>query len=438
MTTFTAEDVLEKAQECNVKFIRLQFTDIFGALKNIAVTVEELERALAGQIPFDSSVIEGLVGNKESDIYLIPDPTSFTIFPWRPREGAVARLICDVYGPNSQPFDACSRSVLKKLLKEAKQLGYQCQVGAEIEFYLFNLDERGKPTTVTHDEAGYCDLSPVDLGENARRDMVLTLEEMGFDIASSHHEIAPGQHEIYIKEDNALATADKIVTFKFVVRTIAQRHGLHASFMPKPIAKYSGSGMSLHLSLWQGEQNAFYHPENKLQLSEGAYHFMGGIIKHAAAMTAVTNPLVNSYKRLVPCELSPYLAAWSDENRSASIKVPTQREQQTSLVLRNPDPTCNPYLAIAVALKCGLDGIKNGIIPPDRLAENNNCSPGVKPVSLPSNLGEALIALENNDIVADALGKRIFSGYLSAKQKEWNQFQAEVHPWELKQYLTYY
>ncbi|MBM7856155.1 glutamine synthetase [Desulfohalotomaculum tongense] len=438
MRTFTAQDVLEKAQEYNVKFIRLQFTDIYGVFKNIAITVEELERALEGCIPFDSSVIEGLRGNKESDIYLIPDPTTFQIFPWRPREGAVARLICDVHSPDNRPFAGCSRWVLKKALKEAGELGYRLQVGAEIEFFLFNLDERGKPTTVTHDRAGYCDLTPVDLGENARRDMVLTLEEMGFDIASSHHEIAPGQHEISIKADDALTMADKIATFKFVVRTIAQRHGLHASFMPKPLPQHAGSGMNLHLSLWKDDKNAFYQQDGRLSLSPLAFAFIAGVIHHARAISAITNPLVNSYKRLVPSDVAPFLAAWSEENRSTSIRVPAHREENTVLALRSPDPTCNPYLAIAVVLKCGLDGVDKGMVPPDKLAERGNGQPKVMPARLPSNLGQALDALEKDDLVAGVLGRRIYNNYLEAKRQEWDKFQSEIHPWELEQYLTYY
>ncbi len=428
MHTSTAGDVLEKAKEYNVKFIRLQFTDIFGVFKNIAVTVEELERALAGQIPFDSSVIEGSTGSKEADIYLVPDPATFQIFPWRPREGAVARLICDVHDAGHKPFAACSRSILKNVLKQAAEIGYKFQAGADIEFFLFNLDERGKPTVVTHDHAGYCDLTPVDLGENVRRDTVLTLEEMGFDISSSHHEFAPGQHEIGIKDDNPLTMADKIVTFKFVVRTIAQRHGLHASFMPKPLAGHSGSGMNLKLSMWQQGENAFYSPDDELGLSAQAYSFMAGIINHADALTAVTNPLVNSYKRLVPSDAAPYLAAWSQDSRSTIIRVPAPRERDTAVVLRHPDPACNPYLAAAAALKCGLDGIKKEQRP----------SAEADAKRLPGNLGEALKALAGDEVVAQALGGSVYSRYLAAKTAEWNSFQSEVHQWELDRYLTQY
>lgn len=430
--------MLEKAKEYNVKFIRLQFTDIFGAFKNIAVTVEELERALSGQIPFDSSVLEGVRKNGQSDIYLMPDPTTFEIFPWRPREGAVARLICDVYTPDNKPYAGCSRMALKKVLKEAREKSYQLQVGTEIEFFLFNLDERGKPTTVTHDLAGYADVSPVDLGENTRRDMVLTLEEMGFDIASSHHESAPGQHEIFIKEDNALAMADKIATFKFVVRTIAQRHGLHASFMPKPLSGYDGSAMNLHLSLWQKDENLFSDPGGQMGLSKTAYGFIAGMIENASAIAAVSNPLVNSYKRLVPSDVAPYLAAWSQDNRNACIKVPVQRGQDTRLVLRNPDPSCNPYLAMAVALKCGLTGLEDALVAPVNLLEKGNSECSVQAAPLPTNLGEALVALKANGLVTGVLGEHISHRYLEAKILEWVRFQGEVHQWELEEYLTKY
>ncbi|HHW43581.1 MAG TPA: glutamine synthetase, partial [Desulfotomaculum sp.] len=363
MPTLTGEDVLHKAREYNVKFIRLQFTDIFGVFKNIAITVEELPRALEGRVMFDGSVIEGFVRNRESDIYLLPDPSTFVIFPWRPREGAVARLICDILAPQGEPYGACSRAVLKRALARAGRMGLEFRVGAQVEFFLFHTDAQGKPTVVTHDRAGFCDLTPVDLGENARRDMVLTLEEMGFNVSSSHHEIAPGQHEIFLKEDDALAVADTMATFKFVVRTIAQRHGLHASFMPRPLAGCNGSGMHLHQFLWRDGQNAFYDPAGEHGLSELAYRYIAGLIAHAGGLTAIANPLVNSYKRLLPTDLAPVLAAWSEENRSTMIRVPAQREGGTRVVLRSPDPTANPYLVLAVSLAAGLDGIGRGLMP---------------------------------------------------------------------------
>lgn len=438
---FNKEEVIDKAKEYNVKFIRLQFTDIFGSLKNIAVTVEELERALEGRVMFDSSVIEGFAGSKENDIYLYPDPSTFQIFPWRPRDGAVARLLCDIRSPGGKQYPGCSRSTLKTVVKKASDMGFQFRVGADIEFFLFHTDSQGKPTTVTHDQAGYCDLTPVDLGENARRDMVLTLEEMGFEISSSHHELAPGQHEISIKEDTITNIADKIATFKFVVRTVAQRHGLHASFMPKPVGGLNGSGMKLHQTLWQHpERNAFDDSGAEWGLSELALYFMGGILKHACSMTALANPLVNSYKRLIPDGLSPIQVAWSEQDRRTVIRVPAQRGEGTRVVLRSPDPTCNPYLVLAVMLEAGLRGIEYKIKP--TLCPDDPCCGETKAALemaiLPRSLGQALQEMEGDAIIKKALGEYIFQRYMDTKKREWERFQVTVHQWELDEYLTNY
>ncbi|MCG9966731.1 glutamine synthetase family protein [Pelotomaculum terephthalicicum JT] len=442
MKVLTREEVLEKAKEYNVKFIRLQFTDIFGSFKNIAITVEELERALAGQVMFDSAVVEGFIRNQESEIYLYPDPATFEIFPWRPRDGAVARLICDICSAEGETFPGCSRSALKRVLKKTAGTGLQLRAGAEIEFFLFHANEQGKATTITHDHAGYCDLSPVDLGENARRDMVLTLEEMGFEISSSHHEIAPGQHGIFIKEDSALAIADKIATFKFVVRTIAQRHGLHASFMPKPLAGEKGSGMRLHLSLWREGKNILEDSNDGLGLSETAYHYIGGVLGHARAITAIANPLINSYKRLLPDELSPCLVAWSEKNRSAMIRVPAQRGYGTRFILRSPDPACNSYLVLASVLAAGERGLAAKIEPPQPLPENHPGRGGLRELvrnnGLPRSFNEALHALAEDETVCAALGEHIARCYLEAKREEWERFMAEVHQWELDEYLANY
>ncbi len=439
MKTFYKEEVMEKAKENNVKFIRLQFTDIFGFFKNIAITVEELERALEGQIIFDSSVIEGFVRNRESDIFLYPDPATFEIFPWRPRDGSVARLICDVYSPDGNPYPGCSRSALKKVAKKASGLGYQLQVGAQVEFFLFKIDEQGNPTTITHDQAGYCDLSPADLGENARRDMVLTLEEMGFEISTSHHEIAPGQHEIFIKEDSAPAISDKIATFKFVVRTVAQRHGLHASFMPKPVGHLNGSGMHLHQFLWSQGNNSFNDPAGDLGLSETAQYYIGGILNHAHSIAAIANPLVNSYKRLLSNNLCPVLVAWSERNRSTMIRVPAQRGDGARIILRSPDPACNPYLVLASSLGAGLQGITAKTKPSPPRPENGHGNDSFEGNSgqerLPRCLGESLSFLAKDEVVQEALGKYIYKRFLESKELEWERFQAEVHQWELDEYL---
>ena len=440
MRDITKLDVLEQAQEYNVKFIRLQFTDIFGVFKNIAVTVEELPKALEGKIVFDSSVIDGTVGNREREICLVPDPGSFVIFPWRPREGAVARLICDITNSDGTPYECCSRSVLKRAVGEAGALGLRMMVGAETEFFLFRTDEQNKPTVSTHDTAGFCDLSPVDLGENARRDMVLTLKEMGFEITSSHHEFAPGQHEISLKPDDALAMCDKLVTFRFVVRTIARRHGLHASFMPKPVNGLSGSALHVYQTLFRNLDNIFYDPAGQNQLSETALHYVAGLLKHARALACVTNPIVNSFKRLVPGDLSPCYIAWSGESRNTVIKVPANKGDETRVEVRNPDSACNPYLAVAIMLKAGLSGIKDKILPPPPVADNlfsltpeQHRRRGIS--KLPPNLGEAVQLLRQDKLVTGVIGEVLAKKYISAKEIEWSQYQDYVHPWEINKYL---
>lgn len=437
----TKQDVLSMAKENNVKFIRLQFTDIFGILKNVAIPVEQLEKALDGELMFDGSSIDGFVRIEESDQYLRPDPNTFTVFPWRPRDGSVARLICDVYTPDGEPFAGCPRCTLQKVLGEAKEMGYTLNAGPEAEFFLFHTDENGKPTTVTHDMGGYFDLSPVDLGENARRDMVMTLQEMGFEIEASHHEVAAGQHEIDFKYDEALATADKLVTFKFVVRSIAQRHGLHASFMPKPIFGINGSGMHTHQSLFKNGENIFFAANGPRQMSEIAYQYIGGILEHAPAFTAVTNPTVNSYKRLVPGYEAPVYLAWSEKNRSPLIRIPARRGVGTRVEVRSPDPSANPYLALAVMLKSGLDGIKKNTQAPAPVDKNiynlslqERQELGIS--SLPGTLEEALNNLEKDKVVQEALGEHIYSRFVEAKRIEYQSYQMAVHQWELDHYLA--
>lgn len=433
--------LLEQARSQGVKFIRLQFSDIFGILKNVAITIEQLEKALDGEMMFDGSSIEGFARIEESDMYLRPDLNTFNVFPWRPREGGVARLICDVYNPDGTPFEGDPRYTLKKVLEEAKELGYMMNVGPELEFFLFQLDKDGKPTVDTHDQAGYFDLAPVDLGEDARRDMVLILEDMGFEIEASHHEVAPGQHEIDFKYSEALDVADKIMTFRMVVRTTAQRHGLHATFMPKPVFGINGSGMHMNQSLFKDGENAFFDPTTPDQLSETAKYYIGGLMKHARAMAAITNPTINSYKRLVPGYEAPVYVAWSCRNRSPLIRIPAKRGSSTRVELRNPDPACNPYLAIAVALKAGLDGIKNKIVPPpptdqniyhmtaeERLAANIS--------SLPGSIKEAMDELEKDAVIRSVLEPHIYPKYVEAKSQEWDRFRVQIHPWEVSEYLT--
>ncbi|EEG76127.1 type I glutamate--ammonia ligase [Dethiobacter alkaliphilus] len=439
--SLTKQDVLNMAKEANVKFIRLQFTDIFGIPKNVAIPVDQLGKALDGELMFDGSSIEGFVRIEESDQYLRPDPNTFTVFPWRPRDGSVARLICDVYTPDEEPFAGCPRCTLQKVLKEAEEMGYSVNVGPEAEFFLFHTDESGRPTTITHDQGGYFDLSPVDLGENARRDMVMTLQEMGFEIEASHHEVAVGQHEIDFKYDEALATADKLITFKFVVRTIAQRHGLHATFMPKPIFGINGSGMHTHQSLFKNGENIFYDPNGPRQMSEEAYHYIGGILQHAPAFTAITNPTVNSYKRLVPGYEAPVYLAWSEKNRSPLIRIPARRGVGTRVEVRSPDPSANPYLALAVMIKAGLDGIKNKTQAPAPVDKNiydltEKQREELKIASLPGSLKEALNELENNVLIREALGTHTFNRFITAKRIEYQDYEMKVHQWELDNYLA--
>ncbi|WP_406676167.1 type I glutamate--ammonia ligase [Moorella sp. ACPs] len=433
--------VLNRAEEWGVKFIRLQFTDIFGVLKNVAIPVNQLPKALNNELMFDGSSIEGFVRIEESDMYLRPDPDTFVVFPWRPHEGTVARLICDVYNPDGTPFAGCPRCTLKKVIAEAAAMGYTMNVGPEAEFFLFHTDASGRPTLETHDRAGYFDLTPVDLGEDARRDMVLTLEQMGFEIEASHHEVAPGQHEIDFKYADALTTADRIATFKFVVRTIAQRHGLHATFMPKPIYGINGSGMHVNISLSKDGQNAFYDPGDKLGLSQTAYQFIAGVMKHARALAAVTNPTVNSYKRLVPGYEAPVYIAWSPRNRSPLIRVPAKRGPSTRIEVRHPDPSCNPYLALAVLLKAGLDGIKKGLTPPPPTDKNifamNPAELQAEGIGvLPGSLDEALEALAEDEVIKEALGPHIYERLTLAQKLECEQYRTRVHQWEIDQYLT--
>ena len=437
------KEILRQAEELDVKFIRMQFVDILGILKNVAVTVEQLPQALEGEIMFDGSSIEGFTRVNESDMYLRPDLETFTVFPWRPSEGAVARLMCDIYTPQGEPFSGCPRIVLQRVVNEAREMGYEIYAGPEPEFFLFERNEDGSPTTITHDQGGYFDLSPVDLGENARRDIVLSLEEMGFEVEASHHEVAPGQHEIDFKYTPVLRAADNIATFRFVTKTIAKEHDLHATFMPKPIYGENGSGMHIHQSLYENGDNAFYSGTDELGLSEIAYHYIGGLLKHAPAMAAVTNPTINSYKRLVPGYEAPVYVSWSTQNRSALVRVPSARENGTRLEMRNPDPSANPYLAMAVMIKAGLEGIKNEIDPGEQTTSNifemsssRREDKGI--ISLPGNIKEAVNYLKQDEIIKETLGQHILENFIEAKEIEWNVYRTQVHEWELDQYLLMY
>ena len=441
MHNYTREDIIRIVEEEDVAFIRLQFTDIFGTLKNMAVTVGQLEKALNNKCMFDVSSLEGIEGEEDCDMYLYPDLSTFEIFPWRPQQGKVARLICDVYTADGKPYEADPRYILKRAIGHAAELGYSFQVGPECEFFLFHTDENGLPTTLTHEQAGYLDLSPLDLGENARRDMVLTLEDMGFVIEASHHEKAPAQHEIDFHYDEAMVTADNLMTFKMVVKTIAKRHGLHATFMPKPKSETYGSGMHINLSLYGRDgMNVLYNAEDVNGLSEEGYYFIGGLMKHMKGITALTNPLVNSYKRLVPGYEAPVYIAWSTTNRSPLIQISAGKGAATKVELRSPDSAANPYLALAVCLEAGLDGIRNKIMPP----KSENCNlfeisleechkKGIE--VLPGTLYEAVQEMEKDPLIKKVLGEDMFTKYVDAKHAEWDESKRQITQWELDQYL---
>lgn len=376
-------------------------------------------------------------------MYLYPDFSTLEIFPWRPQQGKVARLICDVYRPNGEPFEGDPRYVLRRAIREAEKMGYIFDVGPECEFFLFHTDENGLPTTITHEKAGYFDLGPVDFGENARRDMVLTLEEMGFEIEASHHEVAPAQHEIDFKYDEALRTADNIMTFKLTVKSIAKRHGLHATFMPKPKYGVNGSGMHINMSLMQDGKNIFHDSNGELGLSKEAYYFIGGIMKHMKGMTAITNPLVNSYKRLVPGYEAPVYIAWSAKNRSPLIRIPAARDEGTRIELRSPDSSANPYLALAVCLQAGLDGIRNQIMPPKsvdcnifEMTEKERLENGIE--EIPGTLIEAVGEMEKDPFMREVLGDHVYEKYITAKKQEWQDYRSQVTDWEINRYLNQY
>jgi len=442
MKKMTKEMILNKAEELNIKFIRLRFTDILGMPKNVEIPIRELEKALNGKIMFDGSSIQGFVRIEESDMYLKPDYSTFTVNPWE-EEKDVARITCDVYNPDGSPFDGCPRNNLKRILKEVEEMGYSTNFGPEVEFFLFFRDQEGKATTNTHDQGGYFDLLPVDLGEEARRDMVVALEKLGFEIEAAHHEVAPGQHEIDFKYCDALTAADRIMTLKLTGKTIALKHNLHVTFMPKPIFGINGSGMHTHLSFFKDGENIFYNPDGKYELSKEALYFIGGLLKHAKGFTAITNPLVNSYKRLTPGYEAPVYIAWSERNRSPLVRVPAARGEGARAELRSPDPSCNPYLAFAVMLKAGIDGIKNKIDPGEPVSKNiytmskeEKKSLGIE--NLPSTLSEALLELDKDEVVKSALTDHILRNYIEAKREEWENYRIRVHQWELDKYLTVY
>ena len=440
---FKREDIYRLVDEEDVEFIRLQFVDILGNLKNLAVTVNQLDMVLDNRMTFDGAAIDGFTSIEEADMYLYPDLDTFTIFPWRPQQGKVARLICDVYGPDQKPFEGDARYILKKTIAQAAEQGYTMEVGPEMEFFLFHTDENGKPTTISHEKGAYFDMGVTDFGENARRDMILTLEDMGFDIIASHHEMSPAQHEIDFAASEALSCADNINTFKLAVRTVAKRHGLNATFMPKPRENNNGSGMHLNITLYKDGVNIFEDESDENGLSKEGYYFIGGLMKHIAGFTAVANPLVNSYKRLVPGYEAPVYIAWSSKSRSPLIRVPRKKGDTTRIELRSPDPSANAYLTLALCLAAGLDGINNKIMPPKAVDENIDLMSDKdktkrKIESLPEALGWAIKAMEKDKFAVSVLGSHATNKYLQAKRNEWNRYLTQVSSWEVDEYLNRY
>lgn len=447
-TGMTRNEIRKHLQENDVRFMRLQFTDIIGHNKNVEVPASQFDKALDGEIMFDGSSIEGFTRIEESDMLLKPDFSSYRLDPWdhkgkrKAGETRVARLICDIHNPDSGPFDGCPRLVLKRVCAQAAELGYTMKAGPEAEFFLFRYAEDGSATTNTQDSAGYFDLAPTDLGEECRREIVIALEELGFEIEAAHHEVAPGQHEIDFKYGDAVDTADNLATFRFVVRRVARDMGLHATFMPKPIFGQNGSGMHVHQSLFSGNDNAFYEKDGDFDgISDVMRWYIGGLLEHARALSAITNPLVNSFKRLVPGYEAPTHLAWSMRNRSPLIRVPARRGVGTRCELRMPDPSCNPYLAFAAMLAAGLDGVKNKIEPPPPITGNVYRMSArersrLKIKSLPRNLGEAVDALEKDQVMKNTLGEHILANFIFAKRSEWQEYIATVHPWETERYLT--
>lgn len=437
----THKEVLETLRTENIQFLRLMFTDILGNAKNVEVPKSMFEKAIDGQILFDGSSIEGFVRIEESDMVLVPDLDTFRIFPWDDaNQGRNARIICDVHTADGSAFEGCPRGTLKRQVARAGEVGYQMMAGVEAEFFLFEL-ENGNPSTQTHDSGGYFDLAPVDRGEPCRRAICNALHALGLEVEASHHEVAAGQHEIDFRYGDALSVADNLMTFRLVVRKIAADWGLHATFMPKPVFGINGSGMHTHQSLFgEDGKNAFFDAEAEHQLSSVALSYIAGLLSHAKGLCALTNPIVNSYKRLVPGYEAPTHIAWSEKNRSPLCRVPARRGVGTRVELRMPDPACNPYLALTGMLAAGLDGVLNKKSPPSPVNKNlytmsQRERSKHKVESLPHNLDEAVTALEKDKVLAEALGSHILENFASEKRAEWSDYIAQVHDWEIQRYL---
>lgn len=441
---YSKDDIRSMVKDEDVKFLRLMFTDLFGTIKNVEVPITQLDKLLDNKLMFDGSSIEGFVRIEESDMYLYPDLSTWMIFPWSTDRGKIARVICQVYRPNGEPYAADPRNNLIRVLGDMKKAGFTSfNIGPEPEFFLFKMDENGDPTLHLNDKGSYFDMAPMDLGENCRREIVLTLEEMGFDVEAAHHEVAPGQHEIDFKYADALAAADNIQTFKLVVKTVARKYGLYATFMPKPLSGINGSGMHLNMSLFNDKGNTFYDKDGELEISQEAYYFLGGLLKHARSFTAVCNPIVNSYKRLVPGYEAPVYVAWSGSNRSPLIRIPSARGNSTRLELRSVDPTANPYLAIACVLEAGLDGLRNKTEPEHSIDRNIYRMDAEERqqshiTNLPDTLHNALKDLSADETMKKALGEHLYNSFIEAKNLEYDSYRTQVSGWERDQYLEKY
>ncbi len=436
----TIETIKRIIEEENVRFIRLQFTDINGTLKNLEITPDVFLESWEDGIMFDGSSIEGFVRIEESDMYLKPVLDTFAVLPWTVDGAKSARVICDVYTPDGKPFEGDPRYRLRRMIEKAEQLGYTPYAGPEMEFFILPINEKGEPVPEFLDHGGYFDLLPLSKVEEIRRDIAIALEKMGIIVEATHHEVAPSQHEVDFRYDTFLRTADNAQTVKLVIKTMAIFHGYHATFMPKPFHGVNGSGMHVHMSLFRGDKNAFYDPDDPLGLSKELRYFVGGILKHAKALAAVTNPTINSYKRLVPGYEAPVYISWSVGNRSALIRIPKARGKATRLEYRSPDPSCNIYLAFAAILAAGLDGIINKIEPPAPVEENiyhmtSERREELNIESLPGSLKEAVEELKKDDVIIDALGEHIFEKFVEAAEKDWKEFSTYVTNWELQRYL---
>ena len=442
---YTKDEIRQMVKDEDIRFLRVMFTDLLGTIKSVDLPVSQLDKLMDNKIMFDGSSIDGFVRIEESDMYLYPDMSTWLVFPWGADHGKVARVICSVHMTDGTPFSGDPRNNLKRVVKEMQKIGFKSfNIGPEPEFFLFKTDDNGNPTTKVNDSENYFDMEPADIGEDCRRDIVLALEKMGFDVEAAHHEVAPGQHEVDFKYSNALEAADNIQTFKLVVKTIAKKYGLHATFMPKPLSGINGSGMHLNMSLFtQDGKNAFYDENDKDQLSETAYHFLGGLMKHARSYTAIVNPIVNSYKRLVPGYEAPVYVAWSTSNRSPLVRIPNDRGMGTRLELRSADPAANPYLAIAAVLEAGLDGLRNNLPPVHNVDENiydmtvkERKSKGI--VNLPDTLHSALKDLADDEVIKGSMGEHLYQSFEEAKTREYDAYRAHVSDWERQRYMEQY